>query len=165
MLDAQFVGRSRIAVVHRLDKLTSGLLVFARSPASAAHLAKQFAAHKVEREYVAIVEGHLKDSDGTMTTPLFTKRAVTHYRTMAQGPQSTSVVVHLETGRRNQIRAHFSQLGHPILGDGRFGAANGGLWPHERIALHARVLGFTHPKTNGLLRFETPLPREFDSFV
>lgn len=161
MLDARFVGRTRVAVVHRLDKLTSGLLVFARNPVVAAHLAKQFAAHKVEREYVAMVEGHLKDAGGSIAAPLLGKRAVTHYRTLTQGPRSTTVAVRLETGRRNQIRAHFSLLGHPVLGDSRFGATSDLGWPRDRIALHARVLGFIHPKTKVTARFECELPAEF----
>lgn len=163
LLNQKFFGRHDMLPVHRLDRLTSGLLVFARSPEVAAGLARQFAIHSVDREYVAIVGGHLQKESGSLRAPILGKRAVTHYRIITTNADSTTMAVRLETGRRNQIRIHFAGLGHPILGDSRFGAEQPVYphWPHARIALHARVLGFLHPVTKMPMRFEAPTPASF----
>jgi RluA family pseudouridine synthase len=160
-LDRQRFGRFRLAVVHRLDRQTSGLLVFARTPTAAARLSKELAAHRFEREYVAIVSGLLAEARGTIDSPLDGKRAVTHFETTLRHADSTTVRVRLQTGRRNQIRRHFAEFGHPLWGDERFGARRHPAWPFDRVALHAQVLGFTHPVTRRLLRFESPLPEPF----
>ena len=166
-LDRHQFGRFRLAVVHRLDRQTSGLLVFARSPPMAAALAKQFAAHQVEREYIAIVAGRLSEADGTLRYPLAGKRAVTHFKTLTRREDSTVVAVRLETGRRTQIRAHFAEKGHPVIGDTRFkpDRAQHVRWPHARLALHARTLGFVHPASRKPLRFEDPTPVTFKEFL
>lgn len=154
LLDRAYFGRTKVAVVHRLDLLTSGLLVFARTPAAARHLAGQFAAHAVEREYVAVAEGRVADDAGRIGAKIDDKRAVTNFTVTSRGEGTTTLSVRLETGRRNQIRVHLAGLGHPLLGDVRFGAAP---W-RDRIALHARRLGFVHPSTRKALAFELPPP-------
>jgi 23S rRNA pseudouridine1911/1915/1917 synthase len=90
--------------------------------------------------------------------------AVTHFEVVERRPQATLVRIQLETGRRNQIRVHFAEAGHPVLGDTRYGADQWDreLWPHERLALHAQLLVFQHPLTGAELRYETPLPDEFN---
>jgi RluA family pseudouridine synthase len=160
-LDRQRFGRFRLAVVHRLDRQTSGLLVFARTPTAAARLSKELAAHRFERAYIAIVSGLLADARGTIDSPLDGKRAVTHFETTRRHADATTVRVRLQTGRRNQIRRHFAEFGHPLWGDERFGAHPHPAWPFDRVALHAQVLGFTHPRTRRLLRFESPPPAPF----
>jgi 23S rRNA pseudouridine1911/1915/1917 synthase len=92
--------------------------------------------------------------------------AITHYRVITRYSDSTLVAVNLETGRRNQIRVHFAEMGHPILGDVRYekDRAFHPNWPYKRLALHARMLGFSHPVTRRELRFETELPEEFKKF-
>lgn len=172
----------RVEIVHRLDRGVSGVLVFAKNGKTAALLKAQFAEHKPEREYIAIVAGRVTPDRGTFDKWLVTdeetihrrcaprpgvgERAVTHYEVVKPLPQATLVRVRLETGRRNQIRVHFADAGHPVLGDPRYGGAlaRHPRWPHARIALHARTLAFHHPVTGNLLRFEAPPPKEFAAF-
>ena len=174
--------RGRVEIVHRLDRGVSGVLVFAKTPAVAAALREQFAAAKPDREYVALVAGRLERDRGTFDKWLVTnernlqrrtaprpgvgERAVTHFVVEQRFADVTRVRVRLETGRRNQIRVHFADAGHPVLGDPRYGgdAANHRRWPHRRLALHAATLGFTHPSTGKLLRFESREPKEFAAF-
>jgi 23S rRNA pseudouridine1911/1915/1917 synthase len=175
--------RGRVAVVHRLDRGTSGLLVFAKSTEVAGELHAQFRARKTEREYAAIVAGELHNDEGTFSSRIATARkslrrfsvrdgdrgeyAVTHYRVERQLRDATFVRVWLETGRRNQIRVHFAEARHPVLGDKRYEpqlAQHRG-WTARRLALHAAVLTFTHPRTGQQLKFESPLPDEFVHFL
>jgi 23S rRNA pseudouridine1911/1915/1917 synthase len=177
------VGGGRGAfTVHRLDRGVSGLLVFGKSQEVMRQLKDQFAASKPEREYVAIVAGRLSPKEGTFQSLLATDKdlnrfstddeaigqvAITHFRVVAHLEDATLVQVRLETGRRNQIRVHFAEAGHPVLGDERYRADLSAhpRWPHKRLALHARLLGFTHPFTQQPLRFESPLPRELAEFL
>jgi 23S rRNA pseudouridine1911/1915/1917 synthase len=171
-----------IHAVHRLDRGVSGLLVFAKSPDIMRQLKDQFAASKPEREYVAIVAGQLQPKQGTFESFLATNKdlsrfstedekigqlAITHYRVVAQLEGATLAQVRLETGRRNQIRVHFAEAGHPVLGDPRYrpDLAVHPHWPHKRLALHARLLGFTHPVNGQPLRLESPLPAELAQFL
>ncbi|HET9237506.1 MAG TPA: RluA family pseudouridine synthase [Oligoflexus sp.] len=174
-------GQSRgpkVSLVHRLDRDTSGLLVFGQRPAIAEDLIRQFSARKPEREYYAIVAGKLAQDQGTIRSFLQTDKAlnqksstrgelaITHYRVITRYPDSSLVAVNLETGRRNQIRVHFAEMGHPILGDERYekDRAFHPDWPYKRLALHARMLGFNHPVTRRELRFEAEVPEEFKRF-
>lgn len=174
--------RPRLFIVHRLDRETSGLLVIARTPDVAHELKGQFAAHSPERMYVALVAGSVQDDTGTVRSRLATdaalnqrsisfpdvgKLAVTHYRVVQRLAGATAVEVRLETGRRNQIRVHFSEAGHPVLGDPRYAPeqARHPRWKTRRMALHAAVLGFEHPVTKRTLRFESPLPPEMADFL
>jgi 23S rRNA pseudouridine1911/1915/1917 synthase len=189
LLDAvqAYLGRGRkrpprLFVVHRLDRETSGLLVIARTPEAAHGLKAQFAAHSPERVYLAIVAGSVREDAGTFRSRLATdpslnqrstshpdagKPAVTHFRVLRRLPGATAVEVRLETGRRNQIRVHFAEAGHPVLGDPRYAPerARHARWKTRRMALHAAVLGFTHPVTGRSLRFESPLPPEMAAFL
>ncbi|MBI3993106.1 MAG: RluA family pseudouridine synthase, partial [Candidatus Lambdaproteobacteria bacterium] len=182
-----FLGRGRrhpprLFIVHRLDRDTSGLLVIARTEEAAQALKAQFAAHQPERVYCAIVAGRLPVDAGSYRSRLATdsalnqrstdqpgagKLAITHYRVTRRLPGATAVEVRLETGRRNQIRVHFSEAGHPVLGDVRYTPeqARHPRWRTRRLALHAAVLGFTHPLTGATLRFESPLPPEFSHML
>jgi 23S rRNA pseudouridine1911/1915/1917 synthase len=173
--------RGRVSVVHRLDRGTSGLLVFGKNPPVARDLQAQFRVRKAEREYAALVAGRVEQQSGTFDSRLRTtkslqrysvdreasgERAVTHYRVARRFVDSTYVRVTLETGRRNQIRVHFAEVGHPVLGDERYAvqSARHPAWRFKRMALHASVLGFEHPRTHKRLRFESPLPAEFETF-
>lgn len=177
------VSRARQAfTAHRLDVGVSGLLVFGKSAEIAKAVREQFAQHKPEREYAAIVAGRVREPRGTFESLLATnralsrystddeeegERAVTHYRVDRQFQDATLVTVWLETGRRNQIRIHFAEAGHPVLGDPRYGGqrAQARDWPHRRLALHARQLAFQHPVTGEPLKFSSPLPDEMERFV
>lgn len=174
--------RRRAGVVHRLDRGTSGLLVFGKDQRIAEELQAQFRVHKAEREYAVIVAGILSQSEGTIATRLGTTKslqrhsvrddepgedAITHYRVERRLRDSTYLRANLETGKRNQIRVHFAEAGHPVLGDERYrpDLAHHPAWKARRLALHAAVLGFEHPRTHQALRFESPLPAEFERFL
>ncbi len=145
--------RPRLFVVHRLDRETSGLLVFAKSPAVKRALQEQFAARRVERGYVAIVEGRVRDDAGTLRDRIAEdpvslrvrvsprgREAITEYRVLERRAHTTVLELLLRTGRRGQIRAQLAARGHPIVGDRAFGARSD---PLGRVALHAAVLGFS----------------------
>ena len=157
-------------VVHRLDRDTSGLLVFAKSPAAKRHLQAQFAHRTAERVYTAVVEGPVRDDTGTLASRLVQDRglrvrsapagrpAVTHYRVVARGRDATVLELRLGTGRRHQLRVQLAELGHPIVGDARHGGTRD---PIRRLCLHASALGFVHPETRAPLRFRSPAPEAF----
>ncbi|MFN3189612.1 MAG: RluA family pseudouridine synthase [Aureliella sp.] len=177
-LDQQHANGKAICV-HRLDRGVSGLLVFAKNDAIAQGLIGQFSKRKPQRQYAAIVAGDLTSPKGTFETYLATddqtltrysvadphggELAITHYRTKENWRDATLVQVQLETGRRNQIRVHFAEQGHPIIGDPRYrpDLAEHPHWPHRRLALHAETLGFSHPATGEPLMFKAPWPQEF----
>jgi len=166
-------GKQRIHVVHRLDRETSGVLVFAKNFPAREALKEQFAEHSTDRLYVAIVEGTLDPRSGTFRSHLFegrdlrmrsvtprpeSKLAITHYRTLAAAGEWSMLEVRLETGRKNQIRVHLSEAGHPVAGDLFYGAKTN---PLGRLGLHAKLLGFTHPTPGERLTFNAPTPRAF----
>lgn len=160
-----------VHVVHRLDRDTSGVLVFAKNAYIKERLQELFAVHDIERVYIAIVHGKLNPPAGTFRSMLAEdrelkvrsgaegKEAITHYRTIASGKRYAMLEVTLETGRRNQIRVHLAEAGHPIVGDTMYG--RGREDDFGRLALHAKRLGFVHPRTGKKVVFESDLPREF----
>jgi 23S rRNA pseudouridine1911/1915/1917 synthase len=175
-------GGRQAFTAHRLDRGVSGLLVLGKTLEISRAIRDQFALHKPEREYVAIVAGRLEQQEGTFESLLATDRdlnrfstddedigqlAITHFRVLKRLRDATQVQVWLETGRRNQIRVHFAEAGHPVLGDPRYKAAlaTHRLWAYKRLALHARTLGFEHPITGQPLRFVSPLPTEMERFL
>jgi 23S rRNA pseudouridine1911/1915/1917 synthase len=162
-------GAGRIFVVHRLDRETSGLVVFARTVAAKRALQAQFAARSPERVYIARVEGVLGRDAGTLTSQLAEDRslrvrvrrggrqAITCYRVLARFRDATLLELSLVTGRRGQIRAQLAALGHPIVGDRSYGSRTD---PLRRLCLHARRLGFVHPRGAPVV-FESPAPAAF----
>jgi 23S rRNA pseudouridine1911/1915/1917 synthase len=175
-------GRKKAHVVHRLDRGTSGVLVFGKTHEMASKIKDQFEARKPERVYYAVVAGELGKKSGTFRSHLATdvnlnrystkdttkgQLAVTHYEVIASKQGATLVKVRLETGRRNQIRVHFAEAGHPVLGDPRYRPDLSGhpRWRAKRLALHAAILAFAHPVTGKPLKFESPLPEEFSPFL
>ncbi|MBM4397336.1 MAG: RluA family pseudouridine synthase [Deltaproteobacteria bacterium] len=172
----------RAFIVHRLDRDASGVLVFARSDAVARALKAQFEDRKPEREYAVIVAGTVARDAGTFRSFLATgedldqrstgepgegKLAVTHFEVLRRLRGATYLRVRLETGRRNQIRVHFAEAGHPVLGDTRYEPARARhpLWREPRIALHALTLGFVHPVAGARVRVTSDLPRAFVTFL
>lgn len=173
-------GVARPGIVHRIDKDTSGLLVVAKTDVAHEALAKQFAAHSIERRYLAIVNGVPKTGEGSVDAPLARsatnrkkiaivsegrgKRAVTHWRRLQVLRDAAMVECRLETGRTHQVRVHMASLGHPLLGDpvyGRSGKNSRELLKSlnfHRQALHAAELGFTHPVTKHRLSFASGMP-------
>ena len=166
-------GEERIQVVHRLDRDTSGVLVFAKNFFARERLKEQFMVHSVERIYVAIIEGTIEPKEGTIESDLLEQRdlkmvsvdahpdakhAISHYRTIETKGMYSMLEVTLETGRKNQIRAHLSEAGHPVAGDKMYGAKTN---PLGRLGLHAKLLGFDHPTTGKHLVFTAALPKQF----
>lgn len=166
----------RVWIVHRLDRETSGLMVFAKTAAAKTALQEDW--DKVTKVYEAIVEGRLPQDHGTFschldeTSPFKvysaarpserTRLAVTHYRVLQRTKNRTLVELTLETGRRHQIRVQLADADCPIVGDEKYGAKTD---PVRRIALHARSLRFTHPVTKKVMSFESPMPRELCRLV
>lgn len=161
-------------LVHRLDTETSGLLIAARTPYAYASLRQQFQEHAVKKEYLALVDGRLAIA-GQITFPLIAAEerghrmrittppqgqpALTLYTPLEQLPRHTLVRVSIVTGVRHQIRAHFSAIQHPIVGDGRYGLSTGGIV--ARLCLHAETLRVSHPRTGQDLHLTSPLPEDF----
>lgn len=172
-------GVLRPGIVHRIDKDTSGLLIVAKNDFAHAHLAKQIKDHSFTREYEAVVFGNLKDDEGTVDAPIGrnpndrkkmcvtaknSKNAVTHYSVIRRYKGYTHIRCVLETGRTHQIRVHMAYLGHPVAGDTVYGVKN------EKVSfvgqcLHARKIGFIHPKTEEYLEFSSQLPDYFTDFL
>ena len=170
---------TRLGLVHRLDKGTSGLLIVARTPEALDNLKFQMQERHVHRQYFAIVAGHVESSKGVVDAPLGRdpknplKRAVinngkyarTHYEIdqKYESPFKVSMLnCRLETGRTHQIRVHLAAIGHPVLGDELYGGRTS-FNIENRLALHAQMLTFLHPKTENLMNFESPLPAELTS--
>lgn len=172
-----FLGpRNPIRGVHRLDRVVSGLLVFARSERAFERLTAQFAEHSVERRYVAGVaeapaRGQGRLEDWLDTEPMEVRvvapetegarRAVTHYAVRERHPGGALLEVRLETGLRNQIRVQLAHHGHPLLGERKY-ASPPSAQGRNRIFLHAEVLGFDHPITRARHRFEAALPPDLE---
>ncbi len=154
-------------IVHRLDRETSGLLVFAKSIRAKRRLQAQFEAREVERIYVAVVEGRVGDDQGVLASRLVQDRglrvragaggrdAITHYRVRERRRDTTVLELSLGTGRRHQIRVQLADLGHPIVGDRTHGSRSD---PRGRLWLHASRLGFVHPESGKRVRFESAAP-------
>jgi 23S rRNA pseudouridine1911/1915/1917 synthase len=173
-------GETRPGIVHRLDKDTSGLLVVAKNDRAHLQLSRQFKAHNVTREYVAIVHGRLAAAEGTIDAAIARhpqerkkmavtkrgqgRRAVTHFKVLQRFKEYTYVALRLETGRTHQIRVHLAAVGHPVVGDPVYG------YKKQRFnlrgqALHARLLGFNHPLTGQYLEFSAEPPQEFQALL
>ena len=163
---------SRVFPVHRLDRDTSGILVFALTKEARDHLKQQFFDHSITRRYIALVEGKVKEN-GTWKSHLIEDRelrvksdpkgklAITHYEIVKQNDQMSLLRITLETGRKNQIRVHASEANHPIVGDRKYDAKRN---PIKRLGLHAEHLAFTHPVTNQRKAIHFPHDRSFDLF-
>lgn len=169
--------RQTLYVVHRLDKFSSGILVFAKNEEVMFRLKELFAMHDIQRNYWAIVEGRVEQKQGTISSYLTEdksfrmhsthdkkrgKLAITHYRVLRRFPNMTALEVTLETGRKNQIRVQMSENGHPVVGDKTYGT---GKDPLGRLGLHAFRLGFTHPIRGIPVEFTTEPPPEFVRYL
>lgn len=170
-------------LVHRLDREVSGLLVIGKHEAVAQRLIEQFRQRKPQRTYAAIVAGLVADDRGTIQTHLATGKnldrfstrhpsprtelAITHFEVVRRLRDTTLLQVQLETGRRNQIRVHLAEQGHPVLGDPRYGKplSQHPRWRRRRMALHAQTLGFEHPVSGQPVLFQSPLPPAMARFL
>ena len=172
-------GVLRPGIVHRIDKDTSGLLIVAKNDIAHHFLAEQIKEHSFTREYEAIVVGNLKNDNGIVDAPIGrhhidrkkmtvtdknSKNAVTHYEVIERYKGYTHIKCKLETGRTHQIRVHMSYFGHPVSGDQVYGVKN------EKVSfigqcLHAKKIGFIHPKTKEYMEFDSMLPDYFSEFL
>ncbi|MBR3939029.1 MAG: RluA family pseudouridine synthase [Bacteroidales bacterium] len=165
--------RCRAHTVHRLDKHTSGLLIFAKDKKISMLFERNWKEIVTNRRYVAVVEGFMEREFGTIESwlrdnKMFVsyssdvdnggKYAITHYKTLKRKPNYSLIDLKLDTGRKNQIRVHMQDLKHPIVGDMKYGSVQD---PIKRVALHAYKLEFIHPVTKEELSFETPIPESF----
>jgi 23S rRNA pseudouridine1911/1915/1917 synthase len=175
-------GELRPGIVHRIDKDTSGVLVVAKHDRAHRALAAQWKVHSIDREYLAFARGAPRDDSGTVDAPIgrhptdrkrmstrarVSRSAVTHWRVEQRLREATLLRVRLETGRTHQIRVHMASIGLPLLGDPVYGGGRSlpaarGL---ARQALHATLLGFTHPTSGARLRFESPLPADLRALL
>ncbi len=169
--------RNKVFIVHRLDQHTSGLMVFAKSEEAKENLQHNWNNMVLRRQYVCVVEGKVQTPQGEVRgllaensqhmvyvtdDPKVGKPALTRYTTVRTANGYSLLEVELETGRKNQIRVHMKELGHPIAGDRKYGAKSS---PKNRLALHAMTLRFVHPITKKLMDFSTPVPNSFLSMV
>jgi len=169
--------RNMLFIVHRLDRDTSGLMVFARTQEAKDRLQHNWNNMVISRKYLAVVEGTPEPADGEVRSYLAENSryevystdnpdegqlAITRYTTLRSNNGYSLMEVSLDTGRKNQIRVHMKDLGHPIAGDRRYGAKNS---PIHRMALHAQTLRFVHPITRKDMNFSTPVPISFEKMV
>ena len=164
-------GQLRPGIVHRIDKLTSGLIVIAKNDASHVSLCEQFREHSAYRSYIAIVNGNIKEEMGTVDAPIARHRtdrkrmtvadggreAVTHWRTLLRFGEYTLLLLKLETGRTHQIRVHMAHIKHPVVGDTVYSSCRNA-FGLEGQALHAVALELTHPTSGERMRFFAPVP-------
>ncbi len=170
-------GRNTSHLVHRLDRDTSGLMVYAKDVQTQQSLINSWQQLVTDRRYLALVKGEFQQTRGriqswltedkkfvTHSSPVDNggKYAVTHYNVLASSNGYSLVECELETGRKNQIRVHMADLGHPVVGDRKYGSDED---PMRRLGLHAYMLSFTHPVTGKYLRFETPVPYCFEKLL
>jgi len=166
-------GPVRPGIVHRLDRDTSGLILIAKTNVAHARLGRQFEKHTIMKRYVARVQGKVQYDQGVIEVPLERhtkyhdqrqvadagegKEAVTLYQVLKRFAKSTLVALYPKTGRTHQLRVHMKHLGHPILGDEKYGRKES----FSRLALHAQSIGFSHPITKQYIEFSCPTPAEF----
>lgn len=167
---------NKIFIVHRLDRDTSGLMIFAKSMEAKENLQHNWNNMVLERRYVALLDGEMEEQSGVIRTHLaetsqhevysaddgMGKTAITRYRVRRRGKGHTLAEFSLDTGRKNQIRVHARDLGHPITGDKKYGNGSG---PLHRLALHAETLRFAHPITRKDMNFISAVPSQFNKYV
>ena len=166
-------GEKRPGIVHRLDKDTSGVMMVAKNDETQAELSRMLKDREIEKHYLALTEGMMKEKEGTVEAPIGRSRkdrkkmavdpegrpAVTKWRVLAEGRNCSLLDVHILTGRTHQIRVHMRSIQHPVCGDPLYGFEKGVKVPC--LMLHARSLSFQHPRTKEKMTFQAPLPRDF----
>ena len=172
-------GVLRPGIVHRIDKDTTGILIVCKNDMAHQSIAKQLYDHSITRKYHAIVYGNIKEEEGTVNAPIGRslkdrkkmgivmdgKHAVTHYKVLRRLKKGfTYIECQLETGRTHQIRVHMASIKHPLLGDDVYGPKKS-KYTLEGQCLHAKVLGFVHPRTGEYMEFEVPLPEYFEKLL
>jgi 23S rRNA pseudouridine1911/1915/1917 synthase len=170
-------GELRPGIVHRLDRLTSGVILVARTDAAHRHLAAQFSSRKIEKVYIALVHGHPKTDHGQITKPIardsvrrvrmtakssMGRPAITEYKVLCRFERFSLLEVKIGTGRTHQIRVHLASIGHPVAGDKLYGAPASSL---GRYFLHAHRITFTSPSSGERIRITSPLPPKLQQYL
>ena len=173
-------GQIRPGIVHRIDMNTTGSLIVCKNDESHVNIAEQIKVHSVNRIYEGIVYGNVKEEEGTIDAPIGRhpidrkkmainekngKNAITHYKVLERFGNYTHMQFQLETGRTHQIRVHMASIGHPLLGDDVYSS---GRSPYKNLqgqTLHAKTIGFIHPKTKEYMEFSAPLPDYFEKLI
>jgi len=171
------VNPLRPGIVHRLDKETSGLMVIAKNNFTHYALSQQFSKHDIKRKYIALVKGRVEFDENVIELPIGrhpvkrknmavgfgknTKYAKTHYRTLKRSENFSLLELEPFTGRTHQLRVHLAFIGHPILGDAKYGKDNEDI----RLCLHAQTIGFTHPRSEKFMEFSSEMPEEFNKIL
>jgi 23S rRNA pseudouridine1911/1915/1917 synthase len=165
----------RIFIVHRLDRDTSGVMMFAKTEKVQSILQAHWNENVLERTYLSVVEGNVTENTGRIRSFLKENKAmvvystmdsengleaITHYKVLKRGNGFSLLELELETGRKNQIRVHLKDIGHSVVGDEKYGSKQN---PIGRLGLHAKILAFRHPVSGKMLRFETPIPPKFSA--
>ena len=173
-------GEIRPGIVHRIDMDTTGSLIVCKNDESHINIARQIKDHTVNRIYEGIVIGNLKDDEGTIEGPIGRhpidrkkmcinekngKPAITHYKVLERFGNYTYAQFKLETGRTHQIRVHMSSIGHPLLGDTLYSSGKSAFKNLQGQTLHAKTIGFIHPRTNEYVEFSAPLPNYFEKLL
>lgn len=180
---AMLTDKQRAGIIHRLDADTSGVMVIAKTSAAQTNLEEQFRSRTIKKQYIALVHGRINRVEGTITLPISRatsksrrgkfvakskaqggRAATTHFVVERGNPRYTLLTVKPETGRTHQIRAHMSAYGHPVVGDREYANRK---WKDDapRMMLHARTLGFTHPRSGQWQEYESALPPAFVEYL
>ena len=173
-------GKIRPGIVHRIDMDTTGSLIVCKNDEAHVDIAQQIKEHSVNRIYVGIVCGNVKDDEGTIEGPIGRhpierkkmainekngKPAITHYKVLERFGNYTYMQFKLETGRTHQIRVHMASIGHPLLGDALYSSNRSTFKNLQGQTLHAQTIGFIHPKTGEYMEFSAPLPEYFKKLI
>ena len=155
----------RLYPCHRLDRETSGLIIYAKGKSMQRKTMEIFGQKKIKKTYFAFVQGLLSDSEGEIRNPLEGKIAITKYRVMEKRKGFSIVEIMPLTGRTNQIRIHFKRIGHPVVGETRFAFRRDFKLKAKRLCLHAKKLEFVHPATKKIISLVAPLPSDMEDFL
>lgn len=156
---------------HRLDRETSGLVIYAKGKSAQRLMMDKFKNHQIKKTYIAIVQGAVKNSSGVINKKIFNKKklreetAATGYKVLERKRDSSVLEVDPATGRTNQIRIHLKAIGHPIVGESVYAFRKDFKLKFNRVALHAKVLEFTHPITGQALKFSSPVPEDMERLI
>ena len=155
----------RLHPCHRLDRATSGLIIYAKGKSAQKKVMQQFKERRVKKTYLAFVQGNLKEPRAKIENKIDGQFALTRYRVIEQRGNFTIVEVMPLTGRKNQIRIHFRQINHPLVGEDKFSFRRDYKLRCKRLCLHAKGLEFNHPITGQRLSFSSELPKQLDDFL
>jgi 23S rRNA pseudouridine1911/1915/1917 synthase len=164
--DLEERGRSyRLHPCHRLDRETSGLIIYAKGKSAQKKMMDLFKERRIKKTYITFVQGIIKEDSGQINRPVEGMGALTRFRVLERRRDFTVLEVNPQTGRKNQIRIHFKAIGHPLVGETRFAFRKDYKLRAKRLCLHAEVLEFAHPITGKIIRQESSLPGDLEKFL